>query len=49
MRGLIALIGIVALFAAYAMSGSAERDVFLIAALIIAINNAADRISRSKT
>ena len=48
MSGFIALLGIIGLFVAYSLSGSPDRDVLLIAAVIIAINNAADRISRSK-
>jgi hypothetical protein len=46
MSGLVAMLGIVALFVAYTYSDSANRDVLLTAAIIIAINHAADRISR---
>lgn len=49
MSGFIALLGIVGLIVAYTLSDSPDRDVLLIGAIIIAINNAADRISRSKS
>lgn len=48
MSGFIALLGIIGLFACYSLSNSPERNVLLVAAVIIAINNAADRIARSK-
>jgi hypothetical protein len=48
MSGFIALLGILGLFVCYTLSDSPERNVLLVAAVIIAINNAADRIARSK-
>lgn len=48
MSGFIALLGVVGLFVCYTLSDSPDRDILLIGAVIITINNAADRISRSK-
>jgi hypothetical protein len=45
MNGLVASLGICALFVLYTLSDSPDRDCLLFGAVIIAISNAADRIS----